>query len=89
MTENINFLNLDLNDIYRKALKYQVKCEQNRKYVNEYQTKKRAVKDEEFLKKQREYARTYYIKNKEKVDKNNRERQRLKYNAESSSDSDN
>ena len=85
MTENINFLNLDLNDIYRKALKYQVKCEQNRKYVNEYQTKKRAVKDEEFLKKQREYSKNYYNRNKDKVIKKQLDRY-YKKNGDSSSE---
>jgi len=69
-----DFSQIDFNELYKNSVKYQRKLEQNRKYVNEYQTKKRENKDENFLEKQRQYAKNYYEKNKEKVDKKNKER---------------
>ncbi len=64
---SIDFANINLNEIYQQAVKFQIKQEQNRKNVKKYQEKKRDEKDESFLQKHREYARNYYEKNKEKV----------------------
>jgi hypothetical protein len=66
--------NLTINEIMNKAIKYELKAVQNRKYVNAYQKRKIVEKDEDFLKKHREYSKSYYEKNKEKVNKKQLER---------------
>jgi len=66
--------NLTINEIMTKAIKYELKAVQNRKYVNAYQKRKIVEKDEDFLKKHREYSKSYYEKNKEKVNKKQLER---------------
>ena len=88
MATTVNFSMLDLNEIYKNALKYKTKQEQNRKYVKEYQKLKREEKDETFLQKQREYQKKYYINNKAKVDKNNLERYYRNKNVSSGEESE-
>ena len=68
-------LNQSINDIIKKAMKYdeikQKQLEHNMKYSKNMREVK---KDVEFIEKQRQYAKSYYEKNKVKVDKKNLER---------------
>lgn len=68
-------LNQSLNDIIKKAIKYdkikQKQLEHNMKYSKNMREVK---KDVDFIAKQRQYAKLYYEKNKDKVDKKNLER---------------
>ena len=53
-------------------------CERNKIAVNNYNKKQRREGNQEFLEKQKQYARAYYERNKEKVNKYNSEYQKEK-----------
>ena len=53
-------------------------CEKNKIAVNNYNKKQRREGNQEFLEKQKQYARDYYQRNKEKVNKHNSNYQKEK-----------
>ena len=53
-------------------------CEKNKIAVNNYNKKQRLEGNQEFLEKQKQYARAYYQRNKEKVNKHNSDYQKEK-----------
>lgn len=53
-------------------------CEKNKIAVNNYNKKQRREGNQEFLEKQKQYARDYYQRNKEKVNKHNSDYQKEK-----------
>ena len=60
------------------AKKWENLCERNKVAVNNYNKKQRQEGNQQFLEKQKEYARAYYQRNKEKVNKHNSDYQKEK-----------
>jgi hypothetical protein len=60
------------------AKKWEDLCERNKVAVNNYNKKQRLEGNQQFLEKQKEYARAYYQRNKEKVNKHNSNYQKEK-----------
>ena len=60
------------------AKKWEDLCERNKVAVNNYNKKQRQEGNQQFLEKQKEYARAYYQRNKEKVNKHNSNYQKEK-----------
>jgi hypothetical protein len=88
MATNQLLMNHTLNDIIMKATKYDELVKKQKQHTINYSKKKREEKDVNFIEKQRQYAKNYYINNKDKVNKKHLERYYKKKNASSSEESD-
>ena len=67
MATNQLLLNQTLNEIMIKAIKYEELKNKQKQHTINYSKRKREAKDANFIEKQRQYAKNYYEKNKEKV----------------------
>jgi hypothetical protein len=77
---SIDFSTINLNELMSKAIKYEELRNKQKQQNIKYEKRKREEKDIHFLNKKKEYAKKYYEKNKEKVDKKNLERYHNKKN---------
>ena len=60
------------------AKKWEDMCNKNKVAVNNYNKKEKKEGKQKFLEKQKQYARAYYQRNKEKVNKHNSDYQKEK-----------
>jgi len=74
MSINPLLVNLTINEIMQKAIKYEENKQKHKQQTMNYEKRKREEKDIHFLEKKKQYSKTYYLKNKEKVNKKNLER---------------
>ena len=81
---SIDLSTLNLNEIYNKAVKYEELRNKQKEHNIKYEKRKREEKDIHFLEKKKLYAKNYYDKNKEKVNKKQLERYHNKKKQETS-----
>jgi hypothetical protein len=67
MSINPLLVNLTINEIMNKAIKYEEIKQKHKQQTMKYEKRKREEKDINFLEKKKQYSKNYYEKNKEKV----------------------
>lgn len=80
MSINPLLVNLTINEIMNKAIKYEEIKQKHKQHTMNYEKRKREEKDINFLEKKKQYSKTYYEKNKEKVIKKQLEKYHNKKN---------